>query len=136
VEGEFTSKSQNQKFSQMMKEYETPMFLGCKKEHNKLHVILTLLQMKSSNDWSDKGFNKLLQFFRNLLPKDNVLPQNTYQAKKTICPLELEVEKIYECQNYIARENRRKISNTSLEMTWGRIKKTKECQLRWHGISP
>jgi hypothetical protein len=120
----------------MMKEYETPMFLGCKKEHNKLHVILTLLQMKSSNDWSDKGFNKLLQFFRNLLPKDNVLPQNTYQAKKTICPLELEVEKIYECQNYIARENRRKISNTSLEMTWGRIKKTKECQLRWHGISP
>ena len=73
VEGDFTSKSQNKKFSQMMKDYETPVFLGCKKEHNKLHVVLTLLQMKASNGWSNKGFNELLQFLRDLLPKANVL---------------------------------------------------------------
>jgi hypothetical protein len=24
----------------------------------------------------------------------------------------------------------------TLKMTWGRIKRLKECQLRWHGISP
>ena len=60
VEGDFTSKSENQKFSQMMKDYETLLFFGCKKEHNKLHVVLTLLQMKASNSWSDKGFNELL----------------------------------------------------------------------------
>jgi hypothetical protein len=62
------------KFSQIMKDYETPLFLGCKKEHNKLHVVLTLLQMKASNSWSDKGFNELLQFLNDLLPKTNVLP--------------------------------------------------------------
>jgi hypothetical protein len=28
-----------------------------------------------------------------------VLPQNTYQAKKIICPLGLEVKKIHACQN-------------------------------------
>jgi hypothetical protein len=48
AEIEFSGKSQNDKFSQIMKDYETPLFLGCKKEHNKLHVVLTLLQMKAS----------------------------------------------------------------------------------------
>jgi hypothetical protein len=60
MESEFSSKNQNNKFSQIVKDYETPVFLGCKREHNKLHVVLTLLQMKSSNGWSDKGFNELL----------------------------------------------------------------------------
>jgi hypothetical protein len=62
VESEFSGKSRNDKFSQIMKDYETPLFLGCKKEHNKLHIVLRLLQMKASNGWSDKGFNELLQF--------------------------------------------------------------------------
>jgi hypothetical protein len=35
----------------------------------------------------------------DLLPKDNVLPQSTYQAKKIVCPLGLEVEKIHTCRN-------------------------------------
>jgi hypothetical protein len=99
VEGEFSSKSQNDKFSQIMKNYETPLFLGCKKEHNKLHVVLTLLQMKASNGWFDKGFNKLLQFLNDLLPKANVLPWSMYQAKKIVCPLGLEVEKIHTYRN-------------------------------------
>jgi hypothetical protein len=60
VDSEFSGKSQNDKLSQIMKDYETPLFLGCKKEHNKLHVVLTLLQMKASNGWSDKCFNELL----------------------------------------------------------------------------
>jgi hypothetical protein len=99
VGSDFSGKSQNDKFSQIVKDYETPLYLGCKKEHNKLHVVLTLLQMKASKSWSDKGFNELLQFFNDLLPKANVLPQNTYQAKKIVCPLGLEVEKIHACQN-------------------------------------
>jgi hypothetical protein len=45
-----------------MKDYETPVFSGCKKEHNKLHIVLILLQMKASNGWSDKVFTELLQF--------------------------------------------------------------------------
>jgi hypothetical protein len=99
VESEFSGKSQNDKFSQSMKNYETPLFSGCKKEHNKLHILLTLLQMKASNGWSDKGFNELLQFLNDLLPKANVLSQSTYQAKKIVCPLGLQVEKIPACRN-------------------------------------
>jgi hypothetical protein len=59
VESEFSGKSQNDKFSQIMKDYETPLFSGYKKEHNKLHVM-TLLQMKARNGWSNKCFNELL----------------------------------------------------------------------------
>jgi hypothetical protein len=82
-----------------MKDYETPLFSECKQEHNKLHIVLILLQMKASNGWSDKSFNDFLQFLNDLLPKANVLPRSTYQAKKIVCPLELEVEKIHTCQN-------------------------------------
>jgi hypothetical protein len=99
VESEFSGKTQNDKFSQIMKDYETPLFLGCKKEHNKLHVVLTLLQMKASNSCSDKCFNELLQFLNDLLLKANVLPRSTYQAKNIICPLGLEVKKIHACRN-------------------------------------
>jgi hypothetical protein len=51
--------------------------------------------MKASNGWSDKGFKELLQFLNDLLPNANVLPRSTYQAKKIVCPLGLEVEKIH-----------------------------------------
>jgi hypothetical protein len=64
----------------------------------KLHVVVTLLQMKACNGSFDKCFNELLQFLSDLLPKDNVLPQSTYQ-KKIVCALGLEVEKMYACQN-------------------------------------
>jgi hypothetical protein len=53
--------------------------------------------MNASNGWSNKGFNELLWFLNDLLPKANVLPQSTYQAKKIVCPLGLEVEKIHTC---------------------------------------
>jgi hypothetical protein len=53
--------------------------------------------MMASNGWFDKGFNELLQFLNDLLPKANVLPRSTYQAKKIVCPLVLEVEKIHAC---------------------------------------
>jgi hypothetical protein len=99
MESEFSAKSQNDKFSQIMKDYETLLFLGCKKEYDKLQVVLTLLQMRASNGWSDKGFSELLQFLNDLLPKANVLPRSTYKAMKIVCPLGLEVEKIHTCQN-------------------------------------
>ena len=36
---------------------------------------------------------------RDLLPKGNELPKNTYHAKQIICSLGLDVEKIHACQN-------------------------------------
>ena len=34
-----------------------------------------------------------------MLPRDNVLPPSTYEEKKVVCPLVLEVQKIHACIN-------------------------------------
>jgi hypothetical protein len=142
VESEFSGKNQNDKLSQIMKDYETILFLGCKKEHDKLHVVMTLLQMKDSNSWYAKGFNELLQFLNDLLKKANVLPQSTYQCKKIVCPLGLKVEKIHTCKMtacffttkmpcwrnvvFVEHHDTSKMAKISMNMTWGRIKMLKE----------
>jgi spore coat polysaccharide biosynthesis predicted glycosyltransferase SpsG len=54
-----------------------------------------LLQWKAENGLSDKGFKKLLKMMKKMLPRDNELPASTYKAKKVVCPLGLEVQKIH-----------------------------------------
>jgi hypothetical protein len=54
-----------------------------------------LLQWKAETDFSDKGFEKLLKIIKNKLLKDNDIPDNTYEGKKGLCPLGLEVQKIH-----------------------------------------
>ena len=36
---------------------------------------------------------------KNMFPKNNELPASTYEAKKVVCPLGLEVLKIHACIN-------------------------------------
>jgi hypothetical protein len=54
---------------------------------------LELLRWKAENSLTDSGFNKLLIMMKKLLPRDNELPASTYEAKKLICPLVLDVQK-------------------------------------------
>ena len=41
----------------------------------------------------------MLKMLKKMLPKDNQLPDSTYEAKKAVCPLGLEVQKIHACPN-------------------------------------
>ena len=59
-----------------------------------LDSVLKLLKLKASHCWSERKFTELLDLLQAMLPGGNVLPVNTYEAKKIICPLGLEVEKI------------------------------------------
>jgi hypothetical protein len=61
--------------------------------------MLELLQWKAQTGLSDKGFKKLLKTMKKILPKDNELPASMYKAKKIVCPLGLEVQKIHACPN-------------------------------------
>jgi hypothetical protein len=61
--------------------------------------MLELLQLKAETGLSDMGFEKLLKIVNKMLPKDNELPTSTYEAKNIVCPLGLEVYKIYACPN-------------------------------------
>jgi hypothetical protein len=41
----------------------------------------------------------LLKIVKKMLLKDNELPTSMYEAKKIVCPLGLEVQKIHACPN-------------------------------------
>jgi hypothetical protein len=73
---------------------------GCGKEFTRLCVVLELLKLKASHEWSDNSFSELLNLLAKLLPKLNTLPTSTYRTKKLICTLSLGVDKIYACLNH------------------------------------
>ena len=97
--GDLANDVELQRFDRLIQDSRTPLYPGCKEVHTKLHTVLTLLQLKASNGWSDKSFTELLRLLTDVLPDGNVLPSTTYQAKQVVCPLGLEVEKIHACPN-------------------------------------
>jgi hypothetical protein len=48
---------------------------------------------------SDKAFEGMLKIVMVKLLENNELPSTTYEAKQTVCPLGLEVQKIHACAN-------------------------------------
>ncbi|XP_052169203.1 uncharacterized protein LOC127785892 [Oryza glaberrima] len=84
----YSDERQYEMFKSMVQDSKTPLYPGCKEEHSKLHVVFSLLQLKSTNGWSDKSFTELLQLIGDLLPAGHVLPETTYRAKKIwMCPV-------------------------------------------------
>nr|AAX94969.1 transposon protein, putative, CACTA, En/Spm sub-class [Oryza sativa Japonica Group]AAX95328.1 hypothetical protein [Oryza sativa Japonica Group]ABA93292.1 transposon protein, putative, CACTA, En/Spm sub-class [Oryza sativa Japonica Group] len=72
---------------------------SCEHGHKKLDTTLEFLQWKAKNGVSDKTFGDLLKLIKNILPEGNKLPKTTYEAKKIVCPLGLEVQEIHACPN-------------------------------------
>ena len=62
-------------------------------------TTLEMLQWKAANGVSDKRFEELLGLVKKMLPEENELPPTTYEAKKVVYPLELDVQKIHACPN-------------------------------------
>jgi hypothetical protein len=76
------------------------MYEGCGKEWTVLRFMLHLLIVKEKFGWSDNSFNELFTLLVNLLPKPNLVPRNTYEAKKIINPLNMRVQRIHVCSNH------------------------------------
>ena len=93
------SQNERLKLERMLEDHNTLLYPNCEDGQKKLGTTLELLQWKAENGTSDKGFEKLLKIIKKMLPKDNVLPPSTYEAKKVVCPLGLEVQKIHACIN-------------------------------------
>ena len=93
------SQKEKLKFDRMLEDHKKGLYPNCEDGNTKLGTVLELLQWKAENAVPDKGFEKLLKILKKKLPKDNELPDSTYAAKKVICPLGLEVQKIHACPN-------------------------------------
>jgi hypothetical protein len=57
------------------------------------------LQWKAANGVTYKGFERVLGILKNMLSDGNELSPTTYEAKKVVCPLGLDVQKIHACPN-------------------------------------
>jgi hypothetical protein len=90
---EAESVNEKQKLKGMLEDYKK-LYPNCEDGNTKLGTTLELLQWKAKTGLSDKGFEKLLKIMKKKLPKDNELPDSTYEAKKVLCPLGLEVQNI------------------------------------------
>ena len=76
-----------------------PLYTGCKNSLSLLSAVLSLVNVKARYGWSDKSFTSLLEVVHNLLPEDNTLHKNYYKAKKILCPMGMEYQKIHACNN-------------------------------------
>jgi hypothetical protein len=68
-------------------------------KYSRLYGNLKLLHLKADHGWSNKSFKHLLDVLRDMLPEGNQLAESVYEAKKIICPLGIEVEKIHACKD-------------------------------------
>ena len=78
---------------------KNPLYPGCKNSLTLLSAMLSLVNVKAKYRWSDKSFSSLLQVVHDMLPEDNNLPKSYYQAKKILCPIGMEYQKIHACPN-------------------------------------
>ncbi|KAK1698742.1 hypothetical protein QYE76_015439 [Lolium multiflorum] len=83
----------------MLEDHHKLLYPGCEDGHRKLGSILELLKWKAEVGVTDSGFEKLMIILKKLFPRNNELPVSTYEAKKLVCPLGLDVQKIHACIN-------------------------------------
>jgi hypothetical protein len=86
------------RLKQFIEDSKKPLYLYFQ-EYSHLFGDLKLLELKADHGWSNKSFKHLLDVLRYMLPEGNQIAESVYQAKKIICPLGIEVEKIHACKN-------------------------------------
>jgi hypothetical protein len=96
---EAESENEKRKLKGMLEDHKKKLYPNCEDGNIKLGTTLELLQWKAETGLSDKGFEKSLKIMKKKLPKENELPDSTYEAKKVLCTLGLEVQKIHACIN-------------------------------------
>ena len=65
----------------------------------RLLAVLALVSLKARFGWSDKSFTELLVLLKKMLPEDNTLSKNHYEAKNILCLLGMEYQKNHACPN-------------------------------------
>ncbi|XP_074328252.1 uncharacterized protein LOC141666154 [Apium graveolens] len=75
------------------------LYPRCNDQFTRLSTTLKLCKLKVKNGWSDKSFTEMLKLLADIVPQNNELPISTYEAKKILCPMGMNVKKIHACPN-------------------------------------
>nr|GMD70570.1 uncharacterized protein LOC109179592 [Ipomoea batatas] len=87
-----------QKFYDMLKAADQGLFPECKK-HSQLSFVARLMSLKSENHISEKCFNQITELIKEVVPEDNLVPDNFYETKRLLRGMGLPVQKIDCCKN-------------------------------------
>ncbi|XP_028076467.1 uncharacterized protein LOC114278592 [Camellia sinensis] len=101
IKGESTVTTQGKEvrtFDQLLTDAKREVFPNCT-NYTLLKFVTGVLNMKVTNYWSNKSVNMMLKFLSRLLPKENLVPKLTYEAKKILRDLGLSYELINACIN-------------------------------------
>ncbi|KAK1663249.1 hypothetical protein QYE76_051408 [Lolium multiflorum] len=93
------TEKERENLDRMLEDHRKALYPGCDDGLKKLGCTLDLLKWKAQAGVADSAFEDLLKMLKNMFPKNNELPASTYEAKKVVCPLGLEVLKIHACIN-------------------------------------
>jgi hypothetical protein len=72
------------KYKKMIKDSNKPFYHGCATQYMRPFAMVKLFPFKASNGWSDYSFKDLLMLLKDMLPKDNVVPEIIYEVKQII----------------------------------------------------
>ena len=85
-------------YQKLIEDAKTPLYPGCT-SFTKLLTTMKLYNLKVKNGWSNTSLTQLLKLLREMLPKENTLPNSIYATKRLIKSLGLDYEMIHACQN-------------------------------------
>jgi len=80
-------------FLYILKDYDKPLWDGCI-NHSKLSVIAQVFTVKSNYGLSGIGYDRIVEWARNILPEGNMMKENFYSANSMMKPLGLGYQKI------------------------------------------
>jgi len=87
------------RFFDLLKDSNEPLWDGCTNP-SKLSAVAHVFTIKSDYKLSEVGYDKIIEWARNILPEGNRLKENLYIAKSMMKPLGLRYQKIDMCLNF------------------------------------
>ena len=82
-----------------MKDSNEPLWDDCI-NHSKLSVVARVFTIKFDYGLSEVGYDRIVEWVKNILPEGNKLEENFYVAKSMMKPLDLGYQKIDMCPNF------------------------------------
>ena len=71
------------KLAQLVLDFKTPLYPGCKPNETRLSFTLNLMKTKARYKWSDASLSKNLKYLQEVLPEGNSCPRSIDDAKKS-----------------------------------------------------
>ena len=75
-------------FDKMFSDSKNELYPSCT-DYTLLKFVIEMLNVKVTTNLSNKGLDMILDLLSKLLPKDNLVPRSTYEAKKILRDLDL-----------------------------------------------